>query len=121
MSDFVNKINITKEILNILNSPITFEHAIFSWWIDKRNNQTSLGLTKQGFAAFKSANQKLTTIKLPENLIFTSRLIVDLQQFMSCPYYTTSKTISLFGDKESVWLTMLDGDIINFIKNWKPE
>lgn len=114
-----SKIEITEYILNILDHPLTLDVALDNWWCGHGKNSPGLGLSIKGLHAFKAAKITLFKFKHAIPLQISSRLIIDMQRYMTCPYHINAHEIKIAGDTENMWLQMNGGDIEQFIKNWR--
>jgi hypothetical protein len=109
------KYEITNKVLNTLNPDATekdFKVAYTNWWANIRNkDKGGLRLTEFGYKSFKQADLKDYRVAFDQNILFTNRMIIQLDHFIDCPYYLTHKEIFVFSEKMAVQLVLFSGDI----------
>jgi hypothetical protein len=82
-----------------------------SWWCNPRNESKSFRLTESGLAAFTKANITPYVIELPNELKYTNRLILQLDNFITGPYYLERKRITVFDENMAIQLMLFAGDL----------
>lgn len=112
------KIEITRAILNSLGidaSEDRIRKTIPTWWVNPRKKtKGGLRLTEQGFECFQKADIKAHKVKFEESIHYTNKLIINLDNFIECPWYVNNKAIYVFGDKMAVQLILFSGNIAKF-------
>jgi hypothetical protein len=111
------KIDITKYIAEQSGLPTdekSIRKLIAQWWQNPRNKEKGgLRLTDEGFS-------RLTTqftahkVRFEEPVEYTNRLIIQLDNFIDCPWYITNKAVFVFNDKMAVQLVLFSGNIAKF-------
>lgn len=83
------------------------------WWQNpRRKEKGGMRLTQQGYECLKNAGLKDYQIDYPEkNPFITNKLVIQLDQFIDCPFYLTNKSIFVFGEKMAVQMVLFSGDI----------
>ena len=59
----------------------------------------------------QQADIKCHQIDLPKEVEWTNRLIIQMDQFIDCPFYLTKKAIFVYGEKMAVQLVLFSGNI----------
>jgi len=119
------KIEITKYIaeqFGLDTSDRAIQKLIPQWWQNPRKKeQGGLRLTDEGFARL-SAHIKAHEIKLEELLEYTNQKIIQLDNFITCPWYIGKRAIYVFDDKMAVQLVLFSGNVSRFLaaKAGKP-
>jgi hypothetical protein len=84
------------------------------WWQNPRKkNKGGLRLTDEGFARI-SSYFKFHKVKFESPIEYTSQLVIQLDNFIDCPWYVTNRFIFVFSDKMAVQLVLFSGDIAKF-------
>jgi hypothetical protein len=116
----MNKLEITKKLAEQsehYNSDPKFVGMLYkAWWVNWRNSEDRrFRLTDNGYEYFTvTAEIKFYEIRFPIGLVITNKMIIDLDRYIDCPYYITSKSIMLTGEKSAVQLVLFDGDLTKF-------
>lgn len=116
----MNKLEITKKLADQsehYSSDPKFVNMLYkAWWVNWRNSEDRrFRLTDSGYDYFKNiAEIKFYEIRFPIGLVITNKMIIDLDRYIDCPYYITSKGIMLTGEKSAVQLVLFDGDLTKF-------
>lgn len=87
------------------------EKHVKLWWKNKRlKDSGGLRLTDEGLEIVR---QLLETyqIPFPPNFKITTQVLIQLDQFIDCPYYLTDKYIIVTSEKKAVELTLFSGDV----------
>ena len=112
------KIEITRAVLNSLGIDASDERirkTIPVWWMNPRKKfRGGLRLTEQGFECFQKADIKVHKVRFEEPIQYTNKLIINLDNFIECPWYVNNKAIFVFGDKMAVQLVLFSGNIAKF-------
>ena len=112
------KIEITKYIAdqyNLASDDKSLRKLVSLWWVNPRKKaKGGLRLTDEGFARL-SAHIKFHKVKFTEGPIeYNNQLILQLDNFINCPWYTTKKEIFVTNDKMAVQLVLFSGNIARF-------
>ena len=84
------------------------------WWQNPRiKNIGGLKLTDEGFAEI-TRHFTPHKIRFDTKIEYTSQLIIRLDNFITCPWYTLKKDLYVFDDKMAVQLLLFSGDIVKF-------
>lgn len=112
-----HKIEITKYVATQSGLDITEKNLrklTALWWQNPRKkNKGGLRLTDEGFARI-SAYFKFHKVKFENPVEYTSQLVIQLDNFIDCPWYVTNRFIFVFSDKMAVQLVLFSGDIAKF-------
>jgi hypothetical protein len=87
-----------------------------TWWF---NNRTKIGgglrLTDQGFE-FLTEELDLRSYEVPftAEIDLSPQTIIFLDRYIDCPYYLTTKSITVFSEKKSFELYLFSDDIRKF-------
>jgi hypothetical protein len=117
------KLNLTKQILDTINSPPSEELALMTWWSNIQDTG-GMGLTNEGFRIFTEIlDLEHYDWEFPDNKMLGNRIVLALDRKMEFPYYIkqpkgkrTSGKIFLFGERDAV-LINLCGDLTKFVEN----
>lgn len=115
-----HKIEITKYVMNQLQ--IQFDDKIIRrklpvWWKNPRQKvKGGMGLTKEGFEAFKAAEIKNYRIKFEENLHFDNNIILSLDKIIPWPFYITHKDIYVFDESTAIQIILFGGNVKKFLQ-----
>jgi hypothetical protein len=111
------KIEITKYIAakyDLSTDDKAIRNWVAQWWQNPRKkSKGGLRLTDEGFARL-SAHFKPHRVELDRDFDYTNQLIVRLDNFITCPWYISSKDIFVFDDKMAVQLILFSGNIARF-------
>lgn len=82
------------------------------WWQNTREKeQGGLRLTDKGYMFLR---EKLDLseyeVPFPEDFTLTTNTVIWLDQFITCPYYLTNRTITVFDEKKALELHLFSGD-----------
>jgi hypothetical protein len=112
-----HKIEITKYVAaqsGLCAEDINLRKLVAQWWQNPRKkNNGGLRLTDAGFARF-SSYFKYHKVKFESPIEYTSQLVIQLDNFIDCPWYVTNRFIFVFSDKMAVQLVLFSGDIAKF-------
>lgn len=82
------------------------------WWTNKRSKDLGgLRLSDEGLEIIKKLNIETYQINFPKNFKITTQVLIQLDQFIDCPYYLTDKSILVTSEKKAVELTLFSGDV----------
>jgi hypothetical protein len=111
------KHNITRYIAEQSELPLdekSVRQLVSQWWVNPRKKEKGgLRLTDEGFARM-SMFFKLHRVVFDGPVEYNNQLIIRLDNFISCPWYTTKKEIYLFDEKMAVQLVLFSGNITRF-------
>lgn len=116
----MNKLDITKSLASASDKyssdPKYINMLYRAWWTNWRAAEDRrFRLTDSGYEYFHNISQiKFYEIRFPVGLVLTNRMIIDLDNFIDCPYYITPKGIHVTGEKVAVQLVLFDGDLSKF-------
>jgi len=114
----IQKSEITKYIAEQYNLPTdskSLRKLVAQWWVNPRKkSKGGLRLTDEGFAR-ASAHIKFHKIKFTEGPVeYNNQLILQLDNFINCPWYTTKKEIFVTNDNLAVQLLLFAGNIARY-------
>jgi len=106
---------IVKYVLETLGKPHHDEYVkkmLPAFWMNPRQKATGgLRLTDSGQEWMQQADIKCYQIDLPKEGEWTNRLIIQMDQFIDCPFYLTKKAIFVYREKMAVQLVLFSGNI----------
>ncbi|NBO99405.1 MAG: hypothetical protein EBU90_04660 [Proteobacteria bacterium] len=109
------KIELTKYVLNFLNSSYTekeLKKIMHLWWWNTRNkSKGGWRLTELGFFHLNAAQIKSYEVKFEEEIFFSNELVIWIDQNIDCPFYITDNRIWVFNEKTAVQLVLFSGNI----------
>ena len=111
------KSDITKYVAQQFGLPTdekSIRKLIAQWWQNPRNKEKGgLRLTDEGFARL-TAQFTAHKVRFEDPVEYTNRLIIQLDNFIDCPWYITNKAVFVFNDKMAVQLVLFSGNIAKF-------
>lgn len=111
----MNKIVYTKIFLKQLGHTVNdtaLTEYMPVWWQNTREKETGgLRLTDEGFDVLNKIGITTYDIPFPLDMPITTQVIIFLDKFINCPYYITSRGISVTDEKKAVELSLFSGDI----------
>lgn len=88
------------------------EKHIKLWWKNKRSkDKGGLRLTDEGLEIVRQLNIETYQISFPKNFKITTQVLIQLDQFIDCPYYLSDKYIIVTSERKAVELTLFSGDV----------
>lgn len=82
------------------------------WWVNKRSKDSGgLRLSDEGLELIHQLNIETYQIPFPKNFKLTTQVLIQLDQFIDCPYYLTNKYIIVTSERKAVELTLFSGDV----------
>jgi hypothetical protein len=82
------------------------------WWKNKRSkDQGGLRLSDEGLDIVRQLDIETYQISFPKNFKITTQVLIQLDQFIDCPYYLSDKYIIVTSEKKAVELTLFSGDV----------
>ena len=82
------------------------------WWANLRNKEKGgLRLTEEGYKMLQEINLVTYDIPYPKDMPLTTQVIIFLDQFIDCPYYLSTRSITVTNEKKAVELTLFSGDL----------
>ncbi len=98
---------------DIAISPANIKIYSRKWWQNNRNKDAGgLRLTDEGFDFCKNTLAvRLYEIPFPKYNPITTETIIFLDQFITCPYYLSQKSIFVTDEKKSMELHLFSGDL----------
>ena len=110
------KIFLTKIFLQQANLPAEEEDVrkmLFVWWKNPREKlEGGLTLTEEGYKFLdETVKLKNYSIPFPKDFVFTTQVILWLDQFLDCPHYYNKKEIVVFKETKAVELMLFSGDV----------
>jgi hypothetical protein len=113
----MNKKYFTKIFLKLRNEEVfpnanLFHDYLKLWWKNKRKKAVGgLRLSDEGFEVIKQIELETYTILFPKNFKITTQVLIQLDQFIDCPYYLTENSITVTSERKAVELTLFSGDV----------
>jgi hypothetical protein len=93
-------------------SELTVKEHMPVWWQNTRiKGSGGLRLTDAGLEAINEIGISNYEIPYPKDMPFTTQIIIFLDKFIDCPYYTTKTSIIVTNEKKAVELTLFAGDL----------
>lgn len=86
---------------------------LFVWWKNPREKlEGGLTLTEEGYKFLdETVKLKNYSIPFPKDFVFTTQVILWLDQFLDCPHYYNKKEIVVFKETKAVELMLFSGDV----------
>ena len=82
------------------------------WWSNLRNkDKGGLRLTETGYEILKQIDLATYDIPYPKDMPLTTQVIIFLDQFIDCPYYLSTRSITVTNEKKAVELSLFSGDL----------
>ena len=82
------------------------------WWKNTRSKDSGgLRLTEAGYEILQEIDLATYDIPYPKDMPLTTQVIVFLDQFITCPYYLTNRSIVVTEQKKAVELSLFSGDL----------
>ena len=82
------------------------------WWANLRNKEKGgLRLTEEGYKMLQEIDLVTYDIPYPKDMPLTTQVIIFLDQFIDCPYYLSTRSITVTNEKKAVELTLFSGDL----------
>jgi hypothetical protein len=82
------------------------------WWSNLRNkDKGGLRLTDTGYEILKQIDLATYDIPYPKDMPLTTQVIIFLDQFIDCPYYLSTRSITVTNEKKAVELSLFSGDL----------
>jgi len=82
------------------------------WWSNLRNkDKGGLRLTDTGYELLKQIDLATYDIPYPKDMPLTTQVIIFLDQFIDCPYYLSTRSITVTNEKKAVELSLFSGDL----------
>jgi hypothetical protein len=111
------KIDITKYVAVQSGLPTdekSIRTLIAQWWQNPRKKEKGgLRLTDEGFARL-TTQIKAHKVRFDQPVEYTNQLIIQLDNFIDCPWYVSKKEIYVFSERMAVQLVLFSGNIAKF-------
>lgn len=111
------KIELTTYVAKQSNLPAddkSVKKLIPQWWQNPRMKTTGgLRLTDEGFARF-TTQLKAHRVRFDQPVEYTNQLIIQLDNFIDCPWYVSNREIFVFSERMAVQLVLFSGNIAKF-------
>jgi len=98
---------------DIAISEANLKHYRSEWWQNTREkSEGGLRLTDEGFEFITNTLDLQTyEVPFPRDFKMTTQTVIFLDQFITCPYYITSKSIYVTDEKKAMELHLFSGDL----------
>ena len=98
---------------DIAVSDANIKQYMSDWWQNTRGKaEGGLRLTEDGFDFLHDNLQiQMYEIPFPRDFKFTTQTYIFLDQFITCPYYLTNRSIWVTDEKKSMELHLFSGDL----------
>lgn len=94
------------------HSPESVYEKMHEFWVNRRTKTDGgLRLTEEGFNFVKNLDIKYYEIPFPDGLDLKAQVIIFLDKFIDCPYYLTSRSITVLSERKAIELYMFSGDV----------
>jgi hypothetical protein len=111
------KIDLTKYVAEHSGLPTdekSIRKLVAQWWQNPRKKEKGgLRLTDEGFARL-TTQIKAHRVRFDHPVEYTNQLIIQLDNFIDCPWYVSNKEIFVFSEKMAVQLVLFSGNIAKF-------
>ena len=98
---------------DIAVSDANIKSYMSDWWQNTRGkSEGGLRLTEDGFDFLKeNLDIQMYEIPFPRDFKFTTQTYIFLDQFITCPYFLTNRSIWVTDEKKSMELHLFSGDL----------
>tara|TARA_B100000900_G_scaffold262954_1_gene224241 strand:+ start:171 stop:551 length:381 start_codon:yes stop_codon:yes gene_type:complete len=98
---------------DIAVSDANVKQYMSDWWQNTRGKtEGGLRLTEDGFDFLhENLDIQMYEIPFPRDFKFTTQTYIFLDQFITCPYYLTNRSIWVTDEKKSMELHLFSGDL----------
>ena len=98
---------------DIAISDANIKQYLSDWWQNTRGKaEGGLRLTEDGFDFLQEKLEiQMYEIPFPKDFKFTTQTFIFLDQFITCPYYLTNRSIWVTDEKKSMELHLFSGDL----------
>tara|TARA_B100000927_G_scaffold190364_1_gene153433 strand:+ start:171 stop:551 length:381 start_codon:yes stop_codon:yes gene_type:complete len=98
---------------DIAISDANIKQYMADWWQNNRGKtEGGLRLTEDGFDFLHDTLEiQMYEIPFPKDFKFTTQTYIFLDQFITCPYYLTNRSIWVTDEKKSMELHLFSGDL----------
>ena len=98
---------------NIAISEASMKEYMPLWWQNTRDKKDGgLRLTDDGYDfCVEKLDLQFYEIPFPKDLKMTTQTVIFLDQFITCPYYLTPRSIHVTDEKKSMELHLFSGDL----------
>ena len=98
---------------DIAISEAIIKQYLYDWWQNTRGkSEGGLRLTEDGFDFLQEKLEiQMYEIPFPKDFKFTTQTFIFLDQFITCPYYLTNRSIWVTDEKKSMELHLFSGDL----------
>ena len=98
---------------DIAVSDANIKQYMSDWWQNTRGkSEGGLRLTEDGFDFLQeNLDIQMYEIPFPRDFKFTTQTYIFLDQFITCPYYLTNRSIWVTDEKKSMELHLFSGDL----------
>ena len=98
---------------DIAISEANIKQYLSDWWQNTRGKaEGGLRLTEDGFDFLQEKLEiQMYEIPFPKDFKFTTQTFIFLDQFITCPYYLTNRSIWVTDEKKSMELHLFSGDL----------
>tara|TARA_A200000159_G_scaffold127987_1_gene123753 strand:+ start:3516 stop:3896 length:381 start_codon:yes stop_codon:yes gene_type:complete len=98
---------------DIAVSDANIKQYMSDWWQNTRGKtEGGLRLTEDGFDFLQeNLDIQMYEIPFPRDFKFTTQTYIFLDQFITCPYYLTNRSIWVTDEKKSMELHLFSGDL----------
>jgi len=111
------KLEITRYVAEQAGLPIdekSIKKLMPIWWQNPRKRDAGgLKLTDEGFARL-TAHVKAHRVRFEDEVEYTNQLILQLDRFITCPWYVKKKSVFVFNEKMAIQLVLFSGNIAKF-------
>lgn len=112
----MNRLTYTKIFLNaakMSTDEANIERCSFLWWANTRNkDKGGLRLTLEGRDFLKNdLNITFYRIHYSHPSVYNTKVLIHLDNYITCPYYMTTKYIELTDDRIAMEVSLFNGDL----------
>jgi hypothetical protein len=116
----ISKSQITKQLLSVSNyqqNDSTVKDFFISIWHNTRHETRSYRLTEVGFSVFNKCKVVSYTVEVAESVRFTNRIILQLDKFITAPYYLQKRQVIVFDQNTAIQLILFAGDLEKYAQS----
>jgi len=98
---------------DIAISDANIKSYMSDWWQNTRGkSEGGLRLTEEGFDFLQeNLDIQMYEVPFPRDFKFTTQTYIFLDQFITCPYFLTNRSIWVTDEKKSMELHLFSGDL----------
>lgn len=94
---------------------------LWAWWINPLS-PTSMRLTGVGHVLLSTKlNLKKYEFSLPEEFVFTSKMLLKLDKHLTSPFFIQKKKITIYGESDSIMMALHGGNLMQYLNTFEDK